>query len=334
MYRYLLLALLCVFLNAAAAQPVDARKDGGELTAAFYSRHLDTVWERLDVSMQGLFKSKDGLAAFREHIDSQLGAEKTVLDESVSTQPNASVYQRRARFEKFPDAVLVQWTFAGDGKVSSFMIAPDQGAPKPVAPSEYLDYRTKTALRLPFSDEFMVVWGGRTVEQNYHASNVNQRFAYDLLIVRDNATHSGDGRRNEDYFCFGQPIVAPAAGKVVDAVNDVADNVPGQMNKDQISGNRVIIDHGNDEFSMLAHFRKGSLRVKRGDRVKAGEQLGDCGNSGHSSEAHLHYQLQGGSEFERSAGLPAQFVNYVADGAPVARGEPTKGQRIRPETKR
>ena len=333
MYRYLLLALMCVFFNTAA-QPVDARKVGAELTAAFYSRRLDTVWERLDAGMRDLFKSKDGLAAFREQVGTQLGAEQAVLDESVSTQPNASVYKRRARFEKFSGAVLVQWTFAGDGKVAAFMVAPDQNAPKPPAPSEHLDYRTKTALRLPFGEEFVVAWGGRTVEQNYHASNANQRFAYDLLIVRDNATHAGDGRRNEDYFCFDKRIVAPAAGKVIDAVGDIEDNIPGEMNKNQVAGNRVIIDHGNGEFSLLAHFRKDSLRVKRGERVKAGEHLGDCGNSGHSSEPHLHYQLQDGPEFGSSAGLPAQFVNYVADGAPVARGEPAKGQRIRPATKR
>jgi murein DD-endopeptidase MepM/ murein hydrolase activator NlpD len=64
--------------------------------------------------------------------------------------------------------------------------------------------------------------------------------------------------------------------------------------------------------------------------VARGQRLGECGNSGNSSEPHLHYQLQDGPEMGPSAGLPAQFTDYLADGQPVARGEPVRGQAIRP----
>ena len=335
MYRYI--AFLMLFLcshGAIGAAPLDARKAGAELTAAFYDKRIDDVWGRMDQNMQTALKSRDALAAFREQIDVQLGSERAVLEETVNTEAGVNVYRRRARFEKYPGVVLVQWALAADGQVAGFLIAPDQSAPQPPAPSAHLQYQTKTTLRLPFEDEFLVFWGGRTVEQNYHATNANQRFAYDLVIVRDGKSHAGEGRRNDDYFCFGRPVLAPAAGKVVDAVDNVQDNIPGQMNPEHVAGNRMIIDHGNGEYSLLAHFRRGSLRFKPGDRVETGEHLGDCGNSGNSSEPHLHYQLQDGPEFGVAAGLPAQFNDYLADETPVVRGEPVKGQRIRPATDR
>ncbi|HEY0037040.1 MAG TPA: M23 family metallopeptidase, partial [Longimicrobium sp.] len=113
-------------------------------------------------------------------------------------------------------------------------------------------------------------------------------------------------------------------------VDGIADNVPGQMNATQVVGNHLIVDHGTGEYSVLAHLRSGSVAVRTGDRVTRGQRLGECGNSGNSSEPHLHYQLQDGPEMGSSAGLPAQFTDYLADGQPVDRGEPVQGQAIRP----
>jgi hypothetical protein len=330
MKRSVLLVLLSVVLHAPNAQASDAHRQGAELTAAFYSKRIDGVWERFDAGMRNLVVSREGLADFREQIGARLGEEQAVLEESTSSEPHLSVYKRRVRFEKSPDVHVMTWSFTRDGKVTLFSIVAEP-KPRPRAvPSERFDYRTKTALRLPIDEEFMVFWGGRTLEQNYHAAFADQRFAADLAVVRGSATYAGDGLRNEDYYCFGKPVLAPAAGAVVEAVDGIADNPPGRMNLRELAGNRVVIDHGNGEFSMLAHLRRGSLRVKRGDRVDTGDRLGDCGNSGHSSQAHLHYQLQDGPRFNGSTALPAQFTGYLADGAPVARGEPARGQRIRP----
>lgn len=67
---------------------------------------------------------------------------------------------------------------------------------------------------------------------------------------------------------------------------------------------------------------------KVGDKVKRGDLVGRCGNSGNSSEPHLHYHLQNGPHFGQAEGLPAQFRNYVADGKKIERGELVKGQHI------
>lgn len=330
----LLLAMLLLLCApyAAMAQSADAVATGSQLTEMFYARKIDDIWERMDGPMRDALVSRDALAAFREQIATQLGDEKSLLDETVTPTGNLSVYRRRAHFEKFAGVIVVQWTLAADGRVTGFFIAPEQPPSPEAASNAHLDYQARTRLRLPFTDEAFVFWGGRSVEQNYHAANANQRFAYDFVMMRDGATHSGEGRRNDEYFCFGKPIVAPAAGEVVEVVDDVADNLPGQMNAAQTTGNRVVIDHGTGEFSLLAHFRQGSIRVERGERVDQGQRLGECGNSGNSSEPHLHYQLQDGPKFGDSAGLPAQFVEYFTDGHATERGEPEKGQHVRPKT--
>lgn len=314
----------------ASAQGPDARAQGAELTADFYQQRIDALWQRMSPPMQAALKSRDALAAFRQQVGEQLGAETAVVGETIGSERGLTVYRRHARFEKVAMPILVQWAIGENGTVEGFFIRPDQGAAQPPAPSQYLDYQPRTRLRLPFADEFHVFWGGRSVEQNYHAAHRNQRFALDLLIVREGVSHTGDGRRNEDYHCFGRPILAPAAGTVIEVVDGIADNPPGQMNPEPLTGNRVIIDHGHNEYSLLAHLRSGSVRVAQGARVEAGDRLGDCGNSGNSSEPHLHYQLQDGPTLEASAGLPAKFSDYLADEQPVALGEPVRGQRIRP----
>jgi hypothetical protein len=329
MLRFALAAVLAaVPLATAAAQPELA--PGRELTEAFYAGRTAQIWERMEPAMRNLIGGPDALAAFRAQVEADLGAETAVEAESVTPMPGAQVYRRRARFARFSGLILVEWAIGPDGRVAGFRIAPDQETPQPPAPSEHLEHRTRANLRLPFDGEFFVVWGGRTVEQNYHATHPNQRFAYDLLVARDGSTHTGDGARNEQYHCFGQPILAPADGRVILAVDGIADNVPGQMNAPQVAGNHVILDHGTGEYSVLAHLRNGSVAVRTGDRVARGQRLGECGNSGNSSEPHLHYQLQDGPEMGPSAGLPAQFADYLADGRPVARGEPVRGQTVGP----
>jgi hypothetical protein len=198
--------------------------------------------------------------------------------------------------------------------------------------TEFLDYETHTTLHLPFTGAWYVYWGGRTAAQNYHVIARDQRFACDfLMLARGNSGRSyrGSGESNTDYYCFGQPIYAPADGLVVKAENELPDNTPGDMNAKAALGNYVILDHGSGEFSFFAHFRRGTVAVRDGERVKWGQMLAQCGNSGHSSEPHLHYHLQNSPIPFRGAGLPAFFVEYLANGNPVSRGEPVARQVVR-----
>ncbi len=323
----LLMTVVLPYAEAAPPASSDTARYGKAATDAFYARQFDSIWERMNTRMREAIKSRQALAAFGAQVGSQLGSERELLDETSTAQGETGVYERRARFDGYPGAVLVRWAFDEKGQIAGMTIQPDPSAP---APSAFVDYQTKTTLRLPFKDEMLVFWGGREVANNAHAAVANQRYALDILMSREQRTHSGDGKRNEDYFCYGRTIVAPAPGKVVAVLDAVDDNVPGQMNRRELLGNHVVIDHGNSEFSMLAHLQRGSVLVRQGEKVGAGQALGECGNSGNSSEPHLHYQLQNGPVFGTAAPLPAQFVDYLADGQPVARGEPVKGQAIKP----
>ena len=234
------------------------------------------------------------------------------------------VYTRAARYESVHGLRALTWSITADGLIAGLALA---GVPSP-AESAHLDYTTKTALRLPFEDEWFVFWGGRSTVENYHVTVSGQRFAYDFLRLHDGLSHVGDGKRNDQYFCYGQPIVAPADGTVVERIDGIAENVPGQMNAHDLRGNCLVLDLGQGEFAVLAHFQPGSLRVAQGERVRRGEVLGRCGNSGNSSEPHLHFHLQDGPQFGPAAGLPAAFENYFVDGTLVERGEPVRGQTI------
>ncbi|MCL6274758.1 M23 family metallopeptidase [Muricauda sp. 2012CJ35-5] len=198
-----------------------------------------------------------------------------------------------------------------------------------LAPSGELDYLTTTSLQLPFAEEWYVVWGGRTLAENYHASISNQRFAIDVVQFENGSTFLGDGSKNEDYHCFGKPLEAPADGQVVALLNSVADNKPGETNKNELFGNYIIIDHGNDEFSVLAHFKQNSISVNIGEFVNQGDNLGQTGNSGNSTEPHLHYHLQNKPSIGQGEGLPAQFRNYYADNVFEVLGEPRQNETVR-----
>lgn len=203
------------------------------------------------------------------------------------------------------------------------------GCSKEETPSNYLNYETIAELDLPFNGSWYVVWGGRTLSENYHASLSDQRFAIDVVQLENGATHLGNGTQNDDYYCYGETLHAPESGKVVKIKNSVAENIPGQTNGNELFGNYVIIDHGNDEFSVLAHMITNSIVVNVDDIVVKGEMIGLTGNSGNSTEPHLHYHLQNKPSISHGKGLLAQFKNYYADDVFVSSGEPLRYQTIR-----
>jgi hypothetical protein len=312
------------FLLSALAPAFDATQAGRQLTTLFYAGDVDRVWAHLDEGMRSLFGTKDKLQAFREQVARQLGTESEVMEERARREGDVFLYERIARFSRGITA-SVRWAMRPDGIVAGLLVRPVEKE----AESRFLDYQTKTPLHLPFAGEWTVFWGGRTLAENHHAVSADQRFAYDLLVSRGGSTHRSDGTSNDQFYCFGQPILAPAAGSVVAAHDGVEENRPGVLNNDQPLGNFVILDHGNGEFSFLVHLQRQSVRVHAGETIAAGAALGRCGNSGRSTEPHLHYHLQNSGEAFAGDGLPAQFQDYVADGKPVARGEPHRGQLIR-----
>ncbi len=309
-------------------------KEGAKLQALIYTRLLydgkyGELWDNSTTRFKVYYGSVENFTAYPQFFLDELGKETQVIGDRVFSFQGYWAYEHAASFQNIEIPVSIEWVLDGDMKINWFEIRllPDE------VPTQFEDYRTKTDLRMPFDGEWMVLWGGRSTRDNYHAGEVSsQRFAYDFLITQNGLHFSGDGSRNEDHYCFGEPIFAPGAGVVTDSESNVPDSLPGEGNTDQPYGNYIIIDHENGEYSFLVHFRQGTVAVHAGDRVTAGTFLGECGNSGYADIPHLHYHIQNTADFDyRASGLPPQFQSYSADGEFVDRGEPTRWQLVQPQ---
>src|SRR5262245_60814142 len=184
-------------------------------------------------------------------------------------------------------------------------------------------YRQKTALILPFRGRGVV--GQDWITNGGHGGYWNA-FALDLRGLDQNyAEQKNDADENASAAGWGREILAPAAGTVTYARNDVPDNprpstITYMSQHDPIMaflGNSVIIDHGNSECSVLMHRQQGSVTVTAGQRVAAGQVIGRLGNSGDSFGPHLHYQLQSGPQVFVDQSLPVTFHNVDV---PLRRG--------------
>ncbi|MBR8743628.1 M23 family peptidase [Nocardiopsis sp. MG754419] len=167
--------------------------------------------------------------------------------------------------------------------------------------------------------------------------SLGQTFAIDILI--DSGRPIVDGwwpvmRPATDFPSFGAPLVAVADATVVRVSDGQRDHrsrgsYPGLVylyaegvvrslaGPRRIFGNHVILDLGGGVHAAYAHIRKGSIAVREGDRVVAGQPIGECGNSGNSSEPHLHFQLMDHPDLNRAGGLPFTWtgVGVPANGA-------------------
>jgi len=306
--------------------PTEVTEIGRLYTRWFLEGDTDFLWDRFAPQLQAVFGNEDQLRLSRAEFLLEVGTEKTLLDETLIPWLGSTIYHRTARHTLSDSTVWIQWAINPQGLAEGFLVQTEV----PPAPSRFLAYETKATLRLPFNGEWFVFWGGETVPLNYHAAFPDQRFATDFVIARNGRTWLTNRADNASYYCWSEPVLAPAPGTVVAAVDGIADNLPGEVNDSSALGNHVILDLGDNEYAFLAHLQQGSVRARSGDRVAGGEQIGLCGNSGRSSEPHVHFHLQNTPTFGEGAGLPAQFTDYTADGWPVARGEPRRGQMVAP----
>ncbi|WP_161490693.1 M23 family metallopeptidase [Methanonatronarchaeum thermophilum] len=176
------------------------------------------------------------------------------------------------------------------------------------------DYKLKANYRLPVEGTWTVVNGGLTKENSHSWFPLTQRYAYDYVITDDKGQTHPDNASTavEEYYCYNEPVLAPADGVVVDILDSDFESQHAGIShplKRDIRGNYVTIQHASNEYSSLVHLVPGSIEVNIGDHVKQGQQIARCGHSGNSSEPHLHFQLQDSPTFETAAALPVQFNN-------------------------
>ena len=176
-----------------------------------------------------------------------------------------------------------------------------------------------------------------------HRWAIPEEFALDIAKVGESGlSHKGDGTSFGDYYAYGADVIAAADGRVINAVKDQPEDASAmqrpnetqeayftRLQKEQgerlakgltaITGNYVMIDHGNNEYSLYAHLQPGSVRVHVGDQVKAGDAIGKLGSSGNSTEPHLHFHVCDKPDPLMCAGIPVNFSNVTVQWADLPR---------------
>lgn len=186
-------------------------------------------------------------------------------------------------------------------------------------PADLASIEPSATVRLPSDEQLLVVWGGDRLETNYHAFSPDQRWAYDLVVEP-----ALNGSSNlEDYGCWETPVLAPVGARVHHIHDGEADETPGEASNNiaQPLGNFVVLEMPDESYLLLAHLKSGSVAVSEGDHVEEGEPLGQCGNSGNTSEPHIHihHQRQDPKEYpvNFAEGLPLFFRDHDGDEMPV-----------------
>jgi hypothetical protein len=158
---------------------------------------------------------------------------------------------------------------------------------------------------------FIVAQGGSNTLINHHASNSSQQFALDLLKLNTLGlrTRGLYPSNPKHYAIFGTEVISPCAGVVVAVKDGFPDLSPPERDPQHRAGNFIALEcKGSTVY--LAHLQKGSICVATGEQVHTGQLLGRVGNSGNTSEPHLHIHAEAGSypgHFSGQPGIPIRF---------------------------
>jgi murein DD-endopeptidase MepM/ murein hydrolase activator NlpD len=193
-----------------------------------------------------------------------------------------------------------------------------------------------TVISLPFTGRWMAQNSPARRVPSHGTDLLGERYAIDFVAV-DERGRTADRRDwrtlfatepPERFYAYGRPILAPADGVVVEVHDGEVDHAarrsqltlvaymlgqPARVRQGvaAIAGNHVILALGDDgAFAALVHLRKGSLRVAAGDRVTAGQHIADCGNSGNSTQPHLHLQVMDSADVTVARGIPMAFRRF------------------------
>ena len=164
-------------------------------------------------------------------------------------------------------------------------------------------------------------------------THVAERFAIDFVqLDAQRRMFSGPIAALSSYAFFGETVYSAAPGRVVGIKDGQQEQTPGSLPEGQTvetaGGNYVVVDIGSGRYAFYAHLQPGSLRVKVGDRVAAGQPLGLLGNTGNTDAPHLHFHVMDGPSPLTSNGLPFRLSAFTGEGvvtseAALASGEVT-----------
>lgn len=317
----LFLLLIVVQIGSAQSEKSTYKKAIDTFQKHFNADDAAAVFEMFASDMK-IAVPFDKINTAMTQLHANVGDLKSV---DFTSYENGSVAAYKAQFEK--GILNLYLSLNSENEINGLLF-------KPYVQKEDLPQLTRntTSFILPFKEEWDVLWGGDTKELNYHIDSPVQKNAFDFLILNEQgSSFKTDGRTNEDYYAFGKELIAPADGEVVLVVDGVKDNTPGEMNPVYVPGNTVIIKTKNNEFLFFAHFKQHSIVVKQGQQVQQGQLLGLCGNSGNSSEPHLHFHIQNVENMVQATGAKSFFDRILVNGTLKMDYSPIKNDRIQNE---
>lgn len=340
--KFYILGLLAAMLlpgcggDKVVEKKIEAQVDSTILTNWLIQGENTEIWKHMSPRARAVFGSYSDFDEFQQTLMGQLGEKKSGFVHNVFVNDDVRYAETMASYSGLGGAIkgAFLWILNGGGSqnvegLEFRLVSPEAVAKYPA------DRQSKTDFRLPFANEMVVLWGGKDTFINYHADTNAQRYAVDFLSFEGGNYFKNDGSENEDHFCWGKPIYAPGSGTVISVDNDIPDNeIPIENDTpSEYLGNHVGIDHGNGEYSILAHLQQYSVEVNLGDQVTAGDYLGECGNSGLSDLPHLHFHIQDSADFldiVGSHGFPAEFHNIWKNGDQVSRSFIERGDSVAP----
>jgi len=318
MKKILLTLILLPIFTFGQTEKENYKKVSAQFEELYNTAEYEKIFEMFADEMKAALPLEQ-TKAFFEGLDAQAGK---ITSREFDKYEMGTYASYKTKFERATFAVNI--SLNESGQINGLLVKPfvDSNLPK-------LE-RNTTKLVLPFEGEWTVFWGGDTKEQNYHIDSPAQTGAFDMIITdEDGKSYKTDGATNEDYYAFGKELTAPCDVEVVMVVDGVKDNIPREMNPVYVPGNTVVLKTENEEYLLFAHFKQNSIVVKQGQQVKQGELLGLCGNSGNSSEAHLHLHIQNVEDMYKATGAKCYFNEIFVNGELRSDYSPVKSDKVK-----
>lgn len=229
------------------------------------------------------------------------------------------------------------FTYTGLTKVDALWITltvQDGSDQKTIScPINFTPYETKGDYAFPLKGDLCV--NNLPMNLTQHRMALSQEFAFDVMAAGPIENGHGpfvrgaDAQKLSDYPIYQREVLAAGDGIVAEVGTAFPESLmsnPSEFSEKRfrelgedliekigylnyVSGNYIVIDHENGEFSFYGHLSENTIRVKPGDRVSKGDAIAAVGNTGHSSEPHLHFQLMDAKDFLTANGLPVMFTD-------------------------